>query len=388
MGKKKKNKKIVVGFVLNYNLKNWLGGVNVIANLIKVLNLYYPNKYTFKIFVNKKDKKTANIYFDKKNIISTDLFNKKKILYYFNLLKIFIFGRSKKFDDFLIKNNVNLITHSTYLGVNSKIKNFYWIPDFQYLELKNMFSFIQRLQRHINIKIGINNCNKIILSSNHAKKIFLKYFGKKKKKKIVISKFRFVFNAKNITSKNLIQKKYNLPKNYFIVPNQFWKHKNYDLIIKSINHIKKQKLNTNILIVMTGRGFDYRSKNYFSDIKLTINKLGLNSHFKHLGVINFNDLLSIIKSSVALINPSIYEGWSSTVEQAKSLNKKMILSSIAVHKEQSNKKTYFFKNDDYMKLSQHLINISNAKEKPTNSYGKDVRIYASELNKLIQSSIN
>ncbi len=66
MGKKKKNKKIVVGFVLNYNLKNWLGGVNVIANLIKVLNLYYPNKYTFKIFVNKKDKKTANIYFDKK----------------------------------------------------------------------------------------------------------------------------------------------------------------------------------------------------------------------------------------------------------------------------------------------------------------------------------
>ena len=106
MDKRKKNKKVIVGFVLNYNLNNWLGGVNVIANLIKVLNLYYTDKYIFKIFINKKDKKSANLYFDRENIIITDLFNKKKISYYFNLLKIFIFGRSKKFDDFLkLKTN-------------------------------------------------------------------------------------------------------------------------------------------------------------------------------------------------------------------------------------------------------------------------------------------
>ena len=38
--------------------------------------------------------------------------------------------------------------------------------------------------------------------------------------------------------------------------------------------------------------------------------------------------------SVAVINPSEFEGRSSTVEQAKSLGKQVILSNIKIHKEQ------------------------------------------------------
>ena len=38
--------------------------------------------------------------------------------------------------------------------------------------------------------------------------------------------------------------------------------------------------------------------------------------------------------SIALINPSKFEGRSSTVEQGKSMGEKIILSTIPVHKEQ------------------------------------------------------
>ncbi len=39
--------------------------------------------------------------------------------------------------------------------------------------------------------------------------------------------------------------------------------------------------------------------------------------------------------STALINPSQFEGWSTTVEEAKSLGVKMLLSDLEVHKEQA-----------------------------------------------------
>ena len=42
-----------------------------------------------------------------------------------------------------------------------------------------------------------------------------------------------------------------------------------------------------------------------------------------------------MRHSLALINPSYFEGWSTSVEEAKSLGKRVILSDIPVHREQN-----------------------------------------------------
>ena len=42
-----------------------------------------------------------------------------------------------------------------------------------------------------------------------------------------------------------------------------------------------------------------------------------------------------------MINPSLFEGWSSTVEECKSVGKNMILSDLNVHKEQYPTQTFF-----------------------------------------------
>ena len=46
------------------------------------------------------------------------------------------------------------------------------------------------------------------------------------------------------------------------------------------------------------------------------------------------DLMSLMFYSIAVINPSFSEGWSNTVEQAKAMRKKTIISNITVHREQ------------------------------------------------------
>jgi glycosyltransferase involved in cell wall biosynthesis len=66
---------------------------------------------------------------------------------------------------------------------------------------------------------------------------------------------------------------------------------------------------------------------------------------------------ALLRSAVALINPSKFEGWSTTVEEAKSFGVPMVLSDIDVHFEQTNGQARYFGVDDAEALAQHLANV-------------------------------
>jgi glycosyltransferase involved in cell wall biosynthesis len=63
---------------------------------------------------------------------------------------------------------------------------------------------------------------------------------------------------------------------------------------------------------------------------------------------------ALLRSAVALINPSRFEGWSTTVEEAKSFGVPMILSDLEVHLEQTNGLARYFGVDDASALADHL----------------------------------
>ena len=73
-----------------------------------------------------------------------------------------------------------------------------------------------------------------------------------------------------------------------------------------------------------------------------IKENNLKNNFKYLGLVPYLDTMSLIYYSSAVINPSFFEGWSSTVEQVNVYNKILILSNIDVHKEQRPNKAIFF----------------------------------------------
>ena len=68
---------------------------------------------------------------------------------------------------------------------------------------------------------------------------------------------------------------------------------------------------------------------------------------------DYEDVFALIKFSKAVINPSLFEGWSSTVEECKSVGKNMILSDLDVHKEQY-PNAVFFKRDSIESLKEVL----------------------------------
>ncbi len=55
---------------------------------------------------------------------------------------------------------------------------------------------------------------------------------------------------------------------------------------------------------------------------------------------------------MAMINPSRFEGWSTSVEEAKSLGKAILLSDIDVHREQAPERGTFFDPDSAEALAE------------------------------------
>ena len=97
----------------------------------------------------------------------------------------------------------------------------------------------------------------------------------------------------------------------------------------------------------------------------------LNNNYRYLGVVPYKDVMSLMFHSVAIINPSKFEGWSSSVEQAKSMGKKIILSNINVHKEQNPQRKIFVNPNNYNKLASIMINVwKNYNKKDENKFNK------------------
>jgi len=81
---------------------------------------------------------------------------------------------------------------------------------------------------------------------------------------------------------------------------------------------------------------------------------GLETNFRYLGIIPLEHVYALLRTSVALINPSRFEGWSTTVEEAKSFGVPLILSDIDVHREQAGSTACYFGLDDPATLADQI----------------------------------
>jgi glycosyltransferase involved in cell wall biosynthesis len=144
---------------------------------------------------------------------------------------------------------------------------------------------------------------------------------------------------------------------FFHIPNQLWAHKNHSVVIEALK-ILKAKGNCP-LVISTGFTEDYRNPSYFPALLKDVEAYGLTDHIRFLGLIEYEQVATLMRKSVALINPSLFEGWSTTVEEAKSLGKKILLSDIPVHKEQSPGRGEFFPTNGPEKLAELITQSMN-----------------------------
>lgn len=213
-----------------------------------------------------------------------------------------------------------------------------WIPDFQEKKLPHLFSAEElkyRTEQHL---YYINNFNHILFSSQSALADFEEYYPQAKNTKHVMP---FAVNRVEIpTVPEATLQKFNLPEAFFYCPNQFWLHKNHKIVVEAVNRLAQA--GTKVTVAFSGKEMDRRDPMHVSNLKARVSELGLESQVLFLGFISKEDQYALIEKAVGLLQPSLFEGWSTVVEEAKSKSQFVIASDIPVHREQLQVNVDFF----------------------------------------------
>ena len=132
--------------------------------------------------------------------------------------------------------------------------------------------------------------------------------------------------------------RYGLPARYFICSNQLWKHKNHKVILDALATLDAGEAMAPV--VFTGSEDDYRDPAFGPGVRARAETLA--ADIRLLGFLPRADQLGLMKGAIAVIQPSLCEGWSTVVEDAKALGVHVLASDIAVHREQLDRNVDFF----------------------------------------------
>jgi glycosyltransferase involved in cell wall biosynthesis len=346
-----------VGFTL-IGGKSWTGGHNYLINLFSVLSTETPGILVPVIFVGTDVSEMELQPFRAIpgcQVIQNSSFNanaRSRVI-----LQSVVLGYDPAVRYALRSANIDVVFESgIYLGWRLHLPLIAWIPDLQHRFLPGLFTKMSWMRRELGFRLQILSGRYIMCSSlDTLSKI--EYFYPSTKHRI--SAVRFAIKPLMPVSKEnarLIVGKYGYPQHYFFMPNQFWAHKNHRLVLSTLQILKnKGKLCT---IVAPGQQLDPRNIEYVPSLLIEIEKAGLKKYFLTPGLLPYEDLLALMQASSALINPSLFEGWSTTVEEARSVGVRMILSDIAVHREQAGEDAFYFNPNSAEALADILISFS------------------------------
>jgi hypothetical protein len=108
------------------------------------------------------------------------------------------------------------------------------------------------------------------------------------------------------------------------------------------------------MIVCTGALVDFRQPEHTERLLQQMHRAGVGAQVILLGLVPRRLQIEIIRRSLAVIQPSHFEGWSTVVEDARVLGKATLLSDLAVHQEQNPPGAKFFPGSDAEALSALL----------------------------------
>jgi glycosyltransferase involved in cell wall biosynthesis len=336
--------------------QKWTGGYNYLLNLLRALAVHTSDRVHPVLFFGTDSDRNEVAPFeciDGISLVQSAVFNveKKGV----RLQQALITGRDREAMKIFSKYGVGIVFESAqFYGWRFPLPAVAWIPDFQHRYLKHFFNFSAYWKREIGFRIQIMSGRKIILSSEDAKKDCERFYPSTRGLTHVV---RFVVPATDMCDADVargVADSYRLPKSFFFLPNQFWKHKNHECVIHALKILKDD--GKEVVVAASGMQIDPRDQLHFPKLQKLIELNGLETNFRLLGLIPSAHVHALMLSCAALINPSRFEGWSTTVEEAKATGTPMILSSLRVHQEQS-KDAMFFDAASPQELARILANF-------------------------------
>jgi glycosyltransferase involved in cell wall biosynthesis len=338
----------------------WAGGYNYQHNLFVALNRYRPGEIVPVVFAGVNDdaaELTALALIPAVEVVQSPAFDRRRS----GLLEALAFGLDGAAVAQFRRQHIDLVFESArFFGWRLPFPAVAWFPDFQHRRLPQLFSTPARWRRDFGFRAQIASGRRIMLSSESALRDCRKFYPNLAN---AVSVVRFATQpTPDLLTANPpdVLAQYGLPPKYFYLPNQFWRHKNHQVVIDALDILKKRGFD--VVVAASGSTEDPREPDYFDGLMRQIDARGLEVNFRYLGMIPLDHVYALLRASIALVNPSRFEGWSTTVEEAKSFRVPMILSDVDVHREQTGGTALYFGIDDPDALANHFADVSRSVE--------------------------
>jgi len=333
---------------------NWIGGYNYLLNLLNLINKHEQDYLTPVVFVG--DTCNPEYISDFENIdcvelVKTPLFNTSRNTS--SLIQAIFYGRDIAVTQLFQQQHIDVVFESArFFGWRLGIPTIAWFPDFQHKLLPHLFSYKAWWKRELGFRIQITSGRTIMLSSNDAKSNCEHYYSGSRGQTQTVH-FAVPSNSSNsYEDARKTADSYNLPTHFFFMPNQFWRHKNHNLVLDALNILRQR--DRQIVIAVSGKQNDPQAPEYFPELLQKINQSQLEENFRLLGVIPYSHIALLMQACSAFLNPSLFEGWSTTVEEARSMGVPMLLSNLDVHYEQMGDEAHYFDRNSAQSLADAL----------------------------------
>lgn len=327
-----------LGILFNFSA-NWLGGIFYIINVVKTLDfLDDGEKPEILLFYRPGLKKFLEKFeYPYLTAVEWDYPSLMK-----GTLKSWLSRKNIFIDELLKRYPVDVVYPLQDYPVKTAtpVKLISWNADFQYKYYPEFFTRVQRFGRSLRTKMALKNTDHLVLSSEDAHKDLEKFFRVRKGLHIHIYHFVSIMEDLEKTDITLLREKYQLPERYFLVSNQFHPHKNHRVLLLALAKLKEMGFLVHLAI--TGKFPAASDSPYMAELHRIINENHLEDQISMLGVISRADQLQLMRHSQAVVQPSLFEGWSTVIEDARSLQVPVVASNLAVNQEQlCSEGTYF-----------------------------------------------
>jgi glycosyltransferase involved in cell wall biosynthesis len=359
-----------LGLIFLYD-EQWVGGTYYIINLIHALNFLTDEvRPEIVAFSNEEDfiklQKETEYPFLKYEPIEQEKLD--VISQFLNGITFLVFKKvifKQQYKGHL--DALFIMQRSGYLESIPIDKRIYWIPDFQDKHYPEFFTQEGLAKKHERSEWIANHAKNIILSSEAVKKDWKEFYPHFIGRTAIVHFAVTHPEYDNLEITELI-KKFNLPKKYFFAPNQFWAHKNHMVVIKAAKILKER--GNPVIIAFSGKENDNRNPEYTEKLKAYVKENNLDDVIRFLGFLDRREQLKLMKDSIAVIQPSLFEGWSTVIEDAMAMDQTVIASNLEVNIEQLGEQGEFFDVRDADDLALKIENALKSKKLVVYDYKK------------------
>jgi len=216
---------------------------------------------------------------------------------------------------------------------NAGVPYVFWLPDFQYLRRPDLLSPELRGQMEKYFRDHVATARRIVLSSEDARSDFAKVFPERLADTHVVRFCSVPDSQWWELDPAQVAAKHGLPERFLIACNQFTRHKNHMVLVRALKLLRDIGA-ADVHLVFTGSTFDHRGEDYAGQVKAFVHEHGLDAQVHILGLIPRAEQIALVRRAAAVLQPSSFEGWSTIIEDAKSLGQRVFASDLPVHAEQ------------------------------------------------------